>query len=123
MSLHHKLCHTLGGTLNLPHSETHTVVLPHALAYNSPKIPNAMRKLADVLPDSNGDAIKGLNALLEKLRVKRGLKDYGMKEGDIDRAAEAAVSNPYWNPREIENGPLRETIRRCWAGKEARADL
>src|SRR3954467_12333285 len=30
MSLHHKLCHTLGGTLDLPHAQTHTVVLPHA---------------------------------------------------------------------------------------------
>ena len=30
MALHHKLCHTLGGSFNLPHAETHTVVLPHA---------------------------------------------------------------------------------------------
>jgi 4-hydroxy-tetrahydrodipicolinate synthase len=30
MALHHKLCHTLGGLFNLPHAETHTVVLPHA---------------------------------------------------------------------------------------------
>ena len=36
MSLHHKLCHALGGTLNLPHAQTHTVVLPHALAFNQP---------------------------------------------------------------------------------------
>src|SRR5262249_24433048 len=34
MALHHKLCHTLGGTSNLPHAETHTAVLPHAVAYN-----------------------------------------------------------------------------------------
>ncbi|MEM9685270.1 MAG: maleylacetate reductase, partial [Pseudomonadota bacterium] len=27
MALHHKLCHTLGGTFNLPHAETHSVVL------------------------------------------------------------------------------------------------
>ena len=35
MGLHHKLCHTLGGSFNLPHAETHTIVLPHALAYNA----------------------------------------------------------------------------------------
>jgi len=34
MAVHHKLCHVLGGTWNLPHAETHTVVLPHAVAYN-----------------------------------------------------------------------------------------
>jgi len=123
MSLHHKLCHTLGGSFNLPHAETHTIVLPHALAYNAPKIPEAMKKLAEVLPESDGDAIKGLNVLLEKLKVKRGLKEYGMKEEDVDKAAEIAVSNPYWNPRSVEKEPLRETIRRCWAGEEARADL
>jgi len=123
MALHHKLCHTLGGSFNLPHAETHTIVLPHAIAYNSPKIPEVTKKLAEVLPGSDGDAIKGLNVLLSKLKVKRGLKDFGMKEEDVDKAAEIAVSNPYWNPREIQKEPLRETIRRRWAGEEARAEL
>ncbi len=36
MALHHKLCHTLGGSFNLPHAETHTVMLPHATAYTAP---------------------------------------------------------------------------------------
>jgi alcohol dehydrogenase class IV len=44
MALHHKLCHTLGGTFNLPHAECHTVVLPHALAYNAPAAPQAMEQ-------------------------------------------------------------------------------
>ncbi|KXT12158.1 hypothetical protein AC579_10376 [Pseudocercospora musae] len=123
MALHHKLCHTLGGSFNLPHAETHTIVLPHALAYNAPKIPDVMQKLADVLPQSNGDAITGLNVLLSKLKVKRGLKHFGMTEEDVDKAVNIAVSNPYWNPRAIEIDPLRETVRRCWAGEDARADL
>ncbi|KAF2152116.1 maleylacetate reductase [Myriangium duriaei CBS 260.36] len=123
MALHHKLCHTLGGSFNLPHAETHTIVLPHALAYNAPAIPEAMKKLAEALPSSDGDAIKGLNVLLEKLKVKRGLKEFGMKEEDVDKAVDIALGNPYWNPRPVEREPLRETIRRCWAGEEARADL
>ena len=123
MALHHKLCHTLGGSFDMPHAQTHTIILPHALAYNSPKIPQVMKQLADVLPASNGDAIHGLNVLLTKLKVKRGLKDFGFKEEDIDRAAEIAVSNPYYNPRKIEKGPIRELIRRAFAGEEARADL
>ena len=123
MALHHKLCHTLGGSFNLPHAETHTIVLPHALSYNAPAIPDAMEKLASVLPGSDGDATKGLNVLLEKLQVKRALKDYGMKEEDIDKAAEIAVSNQYPNPRKVEKEPIRELIRRAWAGELARADL
>jgi len=123
MALHHKLCHTLGGSFNLPHAETHTIVLPHALAYNAPAVPEAMRKLAAVLPGSDGDAAKGLNMLLSKLKVKRGLKEYGMKEEDVDKAVEIAMGNPYWNPRELEKKKLREVIRRAWAGEDARADL
>jgi len=35
MALHHKLCHTLGGTFDLPHAETHTVLLPYVTAFNA----------------------------------------------------------------------------------------
>ena len=123
MSLHHKLCHTLGGTFNLPHANVHTIVLPHALAYNSPEIPEVMKALAGVFPDSNGDAIQGLNALLTKLKVERGLAAFGMKDGDVDKAADIAVKNAYWNPRKIERDSIRELIRRAWAGDQASADL
>lgn len=123
MGLHHKLCHALGGSFNLPHAETHTIVLPHALSYNAPAIPQVMEELAKVLPDSDGDATKGLNVLLQKLKVQRALKDLGMKEEDIDKAAEIATSNQYPNPRAVEKGPIRELIRRAWAGEPARADL
>lgn len=123
MSLHHKLCHTLGGSFDLPHAETHTIVLPHALSYNAPKVPEAVAKLAEALPGSDGDAIKGLNILLSKINVPRGLKALGMKESDIDKAADIAVSKPYWNPREVERTAVWELIRRAWAGEDARADF
>lgn len=74
-------------------------------------------------PGSDGDAIKGLNLLLAKLKVKRGLRDFGMREQDVEKAAEIAVADPYSNPRKVEIGPVKELIRRCWAGEEARADF
>ena len=49
MALHHKLCHTLGGTFDLPHAETHTAVLPHALAYNAPSMPERHEAVAEAL--------------------------------------------------------------------------
>lgn len=123
MALHHKLCHTLGGSFNLPHAETHTIVLPHALAYNAPKVTEAMSALSETLPESQGDAIRGLNVLLGKLGVERGLKAFGMKEEDVSKAADIAASNPYWNPREIEKTAIEELIRRAWAGEDSRVDL
>ena len=49
MALHHKLCHTIGGTFDLPHAETHTIILPHATAYNAPAAPEAMARIARAL--------------------------------------------------------------------------
>jgi alcohol dehydrogenase class IV len=123
MSLHHKLCHTLGGSLGLPHAETHAIVLPHALAYNAPCIPDALSRLATVLPSSDGDAIRGLNSLLKTLRIDRALEKYGMKQEDVKEVATVATSRPYWNPREVKEDELLEVVRRCWAGEDARNDL
>ena len=85
MALHHKLCHTLGGSFDLPHAETHTAVLPHALAYNAPSIPEVMRQLAEVL--GTDDAARGLYDLAGRVGAQRALKDLGMPESGIDLAA------------------------------------
>jgi len=61
MALHHKLCHTLGGSFNLPHAPTHTIVLPHALAYNAGAVPDAMRRIARAL--GHDSAAQGLYEL------------------------------------------------------------
>jgi len=37
--------------------------------------------------------------LLEKLKIKRALKDCKFKEEDVNKAADVVVSNSYWNPR------------------------
>ncbi|KKO96607.1 hypothetical protein THAR02_11291 [Trichoderma harzianum] len=123
MGLHHKLCHVLGGSISLPHAETHTIVLPHALSYNAPAIPEQMAKLAAVLPGSSGDALSGLELLIGKLSVPRALRDLGMKEGDVDKATEIATRNQYPNPRALEPEWIHELIRRAWAGETAKADL
>ena len=49
IGLHHKLCHTLGGTFDLPHADVHTVILPHAAAYNAAAAPEAMALVAAAL--------------------------------------------------------------------------
>jgi maleylacetate reductase len=121
MALHHKLCHTLGGTFDLPHAETHTVVLPHATAYNAPAAPDAMAKVARALGAK--DAAQGLFDLAGRLGTKRALRDFGMPEDGVDRAADLAVENPYWNPRPISRDAIRHLIARAWAGEPPAADL
>ena len=118
MALHHKLCHTLGGSFNLPHAETHTVVLPHALAYNSPAAPQAMSSIARAI--GADDAPVGLHQLATRLGMPTALRDLGLKEADLDRACEISLSNPYWNPRPIEALSLRALLQRAWEGSEPR---
>ncbi|WP_411033054.1 maleylacetate reductase [Shinella sp. BYT-45] len=115
MALHHKLCHTLGGTFDLPHAETHTVVLPHALAYNAPAVPAAMAKLRAVL--KTDDPATALYDLAERIGAKRALSQIGMPENGIDLAADRALANPYWNPRALEREPIRALIARAHAGE------
>ena len=100
MALHHKLCHTLGGALNLPHAETHAAILQHAVVYNASTDPHAMSRIARAL--GANDAAGRLFELAGEIGVCRSLKDIGMRGEDIDHAADLAVKNPYWNPRQIE---------------------
>jgi alcohol dehydrogenase class IV len=116
MALHHKLCHTLGGLFDLPHAETHTVVLPHALAYNAPAVPQAVETVSRAL--DAGDAAAGMFALAGKVGAPRSLREIGMPEKGIDEATDLALSNPYWNPRPLERRGIRALIARAWAGEE-----
>ncbi|SDI84734.1 maleylacetate reductase [Alloyangia pacifica] len=118
MALHHKLCHTLGGSFNLPHAETHTIILPHAMAYNSLAAPAAMARIAHAIGAEDGPT--GLYALARQLGVPTALRNLGIAETDLDRACEIALSNPYWNPRQIEAAPLRALLQRAWEGSEPR---
>jgi alcohol dehydrogenase class IV len=117
MALHHKLCHTLGGTLNLPHAEVHTIVLPHAMAFNALAAPEAMKKISRAL--HSDDAARGLYHLAKDNGAPVALRDIGMKEADITRVAQIAVQNPYWNPRPVNaesEEALRALLQRAWAG-------
>jgi alcohol dehydrogenase class IV len=117
MGLHHKLCHTLGGTFNLPHAETHTIVLPHAVAYNTPGAPQAMQRVARALGlDGAGAAAAGLYDLAAQLHAPLALRDIGLREADVDIAADLAVQNPYTNPVPLSRVGIRALLQRAFFG-------
>lgn len=119
MALHHKLCHTLGGSFNLPHAEVHTVVLPHAIAFNSTAAPQAARRIERALGRSGVSAAAGLFDLALQNDAPVALKDIGMRQEDLDAAADLAVANPYWNPRPIgraQRAEIRELLQHAYEG-------
>lgn len=115
MSLHHKLCHTLGGSFNLPHAETHTVVLPQALAYNTPAAPAAMARLARAMGSQT--AAQGAFDLAQRHGAPVSLRELGMKAGDLDRACELAMQNQYSNPRPLEHAAIRQLLQDAFEGR------
>jgi maleylacetate reductase len=114
MALHHKLCHTLGGSFDLPHAETHTVVLPHAIAYNAPADPRAAQRIARAL--GCADAGAGLFALARDHGAPTSLRELGLREDQLDDAADIAVRSPYWNPRSVDRPQIRALLQRAWLG-------
>jgi maleylacetate reductase len=114
VALHHKLCHVLGG-FGLPHAETHSIVLPHAMRYNREAAPEAMARIRKALEAS--DAATGLYDLEKKLGIPMRLADIGMKEADLERAAGIAVEAPYPNPRKVEYEPVLSLLRDAYEGR------
>ena len=114
VALHHKLCHVLGG-FGLPHAETHSIVLPHALRYNRDAAAEAMARIRNALNAS--DAASGVFDLEKKLGIPMRLADIGMKEADLERAARIATEAPYPNPRKVEYEPVLALLRDAYEGR------
>lgn len=115
MGLHHKLCHTLGGLFDLPHAQTHAIVLPYALAYNASRIPEALERLARAMKAEN--AIDAIFRLERDCAIPLALRDIGMPESGIASAVAQAVANPYANPRAVDADSVSELLARAWLGQ------
>lgn len=114
VGLHHKLCHTLGGSFDLPHAQVHTIVLPHALAYNAPAAPEAMARIAQALGCTN--AAQGVFDLARGAGASMALKDLGLRGSDLDRACALAMENRYPNPRPLEARAIRQLLQNAFDG-------
>lgn len=114
MGLHHKLCHTLGGSFDLPHAETHTVLLPQAMAYNAPATPEVMGRVADAL--GVDDAAAGVHDLITRVHGPVSLRELGMRERDLAPAAELATAKTYPNPRQVTTDGVADLLRRAFSG-------
>jgi maleylacetate reductase len=108
MSLHHRLCHALGGTLDLPHAPTHTVVLPHVLAFNQAAVPEV--------------PAGPLWELAGRLGAPRSLAALGMRESDIDLVADQVMAAPYANPRPVTRDALVALLHDAWSGAAPATD-
>lgn len=117
--LHHKICHVLGGLFDLPHAQTHAVVLPHVLALNAPAAPEAERRIAAAL--GAGDATSGLASLYRALDAPRSLRELGLPEERLpDAVAPILAAVPPHNPVPVDADRIAALLRAAWEGSEPR---
>lgn len=119
MGVHHKLCHVLGGTFNLPHAETHSIVLPHAARFNREAAPEAMARIARAL--GVADAPAGLYDLERSLHLQLRLADLGMPRDGLERAAKIATESPYPNPRKVDYAGVLSLLTDAYDGRRPAA--
>ena len=114
--IHHKICHVLGGAYDLPHAETHTVILPQAVAFNEGAIPEVMQRVARALGAE--EAAAGLYDLARRIGAPTALKDIGMREENLDEAITLILEEaPTENPRPVDKAGIRELLEDAYSGR------
>jgi maleylacetate reductase len=118
MGLHHKLCHVLGGMLDLPHAETHAVLLPHVAAFTLPAAPDAAAALSRAL-DAR-DAVAALHELVTELGAPTSLAELGVTRPQLRAVVEETLTAPYANPRPAGRQDLADLLDAAWSGALSR---
>ena len=100
-----------------PHAETHTVVMPRALAYDAAAAPQAMARVARRLGVADAtDAATALQRLTRNHGAPSSLAALGLPESALDCAADLAVLTSCPNPRPLERAALRALLQRAYDG-------
>jgi alcohol dehydrogenase class IV len=115
IALHHRLCHVLGGLFDLPHSETNSAVLPHAVAYNLPAIPEARAVLERVF--EHDSAAAALYDFATEIAAPRSLRELGMPEEGIGIAVKAMLEHDGFNPRPLERSGIERLVQAAFWGE------
>jgi maleylacetate reductase len=114
-ALHHKVCHALGGTYDLVHGDVNAVMLPHAVAYNTPGAREEMGRVASALGASDG-AAGALYDLAVAIGAPTSLEAIGMPYEGLDEAAERTVADTTVNPVPVTVAGVRSMLERAWQG-------
>lgn len=117
MAIHHKICHTLGGTYNLPHAEAHAITLAYSVHYNRNADVTAMTQLAQALGGTSHEQVgKLIYELNQKLNISMALKDIGLPEEGPQTVAKIVCDSPYYNPRAYDYDELEQLMQRAYLG-------
>jgi maleylacetate reductase len=112
--LHHRICHVLGGGWNLPHAETHAVVLPQSTALVAAHSPAAAQRLSTIL--GGGDPAQQVFDLLGQLGLPTSLAEIGLPEAAVPDAVERVLAASGDDPL-ADGAAVRALLDRAHAGR------
>jgi maleylacetate reductase len=115
MAVHHRICHVLGGTFGLAHSDVNAVVLPYAVRYNQEAAPEAMARVAAALDVS--DPATGIFDFARGIGAPSSLESLGLRREDLPEVVRLTVGSPPWNPRPVEADGIAELLDDAFAGR------
>jgi maleylacetate reductase len=115
-SLHHSLCHLLGGFAVLPHAQTHAVVLPQVVAFLAPVLGAELGWLADALAISADDVAGAIWDLGATARTPAGLRALGLPEDSLPLIADALAERNPVSPRPLDRADALALVTAAWLG-------
>lgn len=119
MGIHHKICHTLGGTFDMPHAQTHSAVIAYATAFNESYAPRAMEAVMRALSAagiSAESAGAGVWELAHAIEAPTSLKEVGFDPSMVDKAVEIIVAAQPTNPRPVDPDGTRALLLAAYDG-------
>jgi len=114
VGLHHRTCHVLGGSYGLAHAASNAVVLPHAIAYNAPGVPDLLRRWGEAMGTSDPAAFAF--DLVADAGLPTSLAALGLPEAVLDDAAVRVVEETPTNPRPVDVVSVRTMLDAAWRG-------
>jgi maleylacetate reductase len=103
--LAHAMAQALGGRYGLPHGAINAICLPPVMRFNTPVAPWAMTAVSVERAEE-----------LARLAGFERLRDFGVREDELDEVAEAAAQRPgaISNPRPASGPEIAELYRSVW---------
>jgi maleylacetate reductase len=111
MGVHHGLAQLVGGRTGIAHGLANAVILPHAVRYNEPAVPDEIRRLGDAI-GADGDVAAAIAALAARIGLPAQLGDCGVTLDDLDAIARLSQANHNVraNVRPVSEDDAREIL-------------
>jgi len=121
-SVHHKICHVLGGAFDLPHAETHAVVLPHSVALAAPRAAGSEERIVAAL-DGRASAAEAIAAFARRLGAPLALREIGLPENDLERAIDLVDATLSQLPEPVSRSDTAALLRSAFVGAAPIAEV